>query len=466
MSQALPSVLEAAVSHRLCSGCGVCAGLLPRSLRMVTDPLGMVQPEALGDPADEDWARRSLQVCPFSGQGPNEDALAGELYADLPGIRHRSETGYYLDAWSAHVTDEAQRIASTSGGIITWLAGELLRTGAAQAVACVGPVEAPDRLFDYQLIRDPAGLARCRKSRYYPVELSRVLPAVRELDGRAAVIGLPCFLTALRRAMRLDPVLRAKIGATIGLFCGHLKSKRYVAYLARHCGVDERGIVAADFRKKNPGREASDYSFQVTTRQEGRLATREIPMRDVYAGGWSYNLFMLPACDCCDDVMAETADVAVGDAWLPEFVKDWRGASVVLARSQPMRALLLGGAERGELALAPLEVEQVIGSQAGALRHRRAGLAYRLDLARARGQWRPPRRVAPNRRSLPPFNRLIQRLRVRISAASHLGFARQQAQPGLEIFKRHVRFWIYFHDKSYIIKQFIQGVGKKIFRFH
>ena len=40
---------------------------------------------------------------------------------------------------------------------------------------------------------------------------------------------------------------------------------------------------------------------------------------------------MNPACEFCDDVVGETADMSVGDAWLPGYVSDWRGTSVVVS---------------------------------------------------------------------------------------------------------------------------------------
>lgn len=42
---------------------------------------------------------------------------------------------------------------------------------------------------------------------------------------------------------------------------------------------------------------------------------------------------MYKACDFCDDVFAETADIALGDAWLPEYVQDGNGTNVVVTRN-------------------------------------------------------------------------------------------------------------------------------------
>ena len=64
----------------------------------------------------------------------------------------------------------------------------------------------------------------------------------RAFEGKMLFIALPCFLKALHLAMKVGEELRSRIGHTIGLVCGHLKTKKYAAYLARHCGVDESQI--------------------------------------------------------------------------------------------------------------------------------------------------------------------------------------------------------------------------------
>ena len=43
-------------------------------------------------------------------------------------------------------------------------------------------------------------------------------------------------------------------------------------------------------------------------------------------------MFQVNACNYCDDIFAETADVAFGDGWLPEYKMDWQGTNVVVSR--------------------------------------------------------------------------------------------------------------------------------------
>ena len=48
--------------------------------------------------------------------------------------------------------------------------------------------------------------------------------------------------------------------------------------------------------------------------------------------------FKYKACDFCDDVFAETADVVVGDAWIPKYLT--QGNSLVVTRSSLFDSLI------------------------------------------------------------------------------------------------------------------------------
>ncbi len=457
------SVIDLVVPNGLCVGCGMCAAVLPDNLRMETDLYGTYRPRVLKDDPGS-WGHVSRQVCPFADTVENEDSIAMKDFGLIDGIHHCSETGYYLQCFAGHVNDEPSRLASSSGGLITWLAEQLLSAGKVDAVACVSKTNDPKNLFQYRLIRDADGLKECRKSRYYPVEVSAVIKDIKQLDGRVLFIGLPCFVKALKLAMMADPVLNQRIAYTIGLFCGHLKSKHYLSYLAKSCGVDETNVASADFRKKVQGMPAHHYAFEVGGQTQGQQWTRHIMMHDVFAGSWGLNLFMLDACDFCDDVLAETADVAVGDAWLPEFTKDYRGENLVVCRHPEFLEILQEGRASGGITLLPVSAAKVIQSQAGGLRQRREGLSFRLFLAARPGQWRPRKRVQPDGRAGSSCFRLLQRLREKTKTISKEAFVVQQAESDLKRFKRRLRFWILSIQLINVVRHGPARVSRKIHR--
>lgn len=443
-------LFRSVVTPGYCSGCGACAGMHPGALTMVVDRYGAYIPAAR-DGEGRDAPAGARAVCPFADGNADEDAIGQALFAGVPGIRHAAGIGFYMGCFAGAVADDSFRAGSTSGGVTSWVLQRLLAERHVDAIAAVGLAGAPGPLFEYQVIRDPAGIAQLKKSRYYPAEMSRILPAIRGSRERFAFVGLPCFVKAVRHAMQADPRLKERIACTVGLFCGHLKTRCYAHYLARCCGVHERDIETVDFRAKVIGGRKTFYAsdFEVTWRDKGVSRQSRIRMKDVFAGAWTYNLFMLKSCDYCDDITCETADISLGDAWLPEYMADWRGTNLLVTRSPFMHELVERGMQAGGLRLDRLPIERAIESNAGASRHRHAGLAYRLSLDDAAGIRHPRKRVAARRSQLTIFRKCIQRLRLRIRALSHEAFLEQQPEEGLEVFKRRLRFWVALHDRVY-----------------
>src|SRR5207253_6440765 len=111
-------------------------------------------------------------------------------------------------------------------------------------------------------------------------------------------------------------------------------------------------------------------------------------------GDWGAGFFQNPACNWCDDVVAETADISFGDAWVEPYSSDGRGTNVVIVRTRELHGLIENARANGHLQLEPVDADFVIQTQAAGLRHRRDGLAYRLTW-RKRGVV-PVKRVAPS----------------------------------------------------------------------
>src|SRR3546814_4465059 len=98
---------------------------------------------------------------------------------------------------------------------------------------------------------------------------------------------------------------------------------------------------------------------------------------------WGHGMFQLGACDFCDDIFAETADVCLGDAWLPQYDSDWRGTNIVISRHADIDQLLREGARSGEILLEDINADLMAQSQGGNFRHRWDGLSVRLEIGRA-----------------------------------------------------------------------------------
>jgi hypothetical protein len=149
-------------------------------------------------------------------------------------------------------------------------------------------------------------------------------------------------------------------------------------------------------------------------------------------GDWGMGFFQYPACNFCDDVMAETADVSFGDAWVPPYSSDGRGTNVVVVRAAWIDAILCEAIEEHRVELKTVDGDFLARTQAAGLRQRREGLAYRLHLNRRR--FTPRKRVQADPAGGGWKRRRIYDLRMRISRWSHHVFA---------VARTTKLFWVY-----------------------
>lgn len=413
-----------------CVGCGVCAGLDQRIV-MRFDRMQRLQAEM---PKDNLIRPEAAAACPFADGTMNEDSLARVLF-DAPKIIKDARIGLHLATFAGWVEDDVIRARASSGGIGSWLQAELLDKGLVDAVINVTAQTEPsakEPLFRFAVARNRAEILGNAKTRYYPVEMSGVIRHILETPGRYAVIGVPCFAKALRLAALQEPVLANRLRFVLGIVCGHMKSAAFADALALQMGVQPDQLTAIDFRTKLPGRPASRYGITIEANRNGEAWSGTRPMEGLVGANWGHGFFKLKACEFCDDVMAETADAVVGDAWLPSYDADPRGANVLIVRNPDLLDLVETGAADRRLHLDTLSAEAVADSQAGGLRHRREGLAYRLWLTDRSGNWRPHKRVRAMRDHLDPNMQRIQEQRFALGQASHAAFA--QANGDMQMF--------------------------------
>lgn len=430
------------ISNGCCIGCGGCACVAPDAIKMQFDRYGMVQPVLPASGVNENTASDILQVCPFSDNGPNEDELADSLF---PGTEKDDRIGRYRSLFAGHVVEGEFRARGSSGGIVSWILAELLSKKMVDGVIHVTPVRSPgDRLFAYRISTSVAEILQGAKSKYYPVELSDVLSQVRAKEGRYVLVGVPCFIKAVRRLARQDAVIRDRIVFYVGLVCGHLKSKAFADCIAWQAGIAPGRLESITFRVKQPGGLDSDG---VTVRGDGIEKTA--PAFGYFGSNWSHGFFKYSACEYCDDVFAETADVAVGDAWLPEFIADGRGNCVVVARSKEAEDILQAARRDGRLNLQDCSAEKMAESQAGGLRHRREGLACRVLLKQERGEWVPQKRFFPPGNRISGHRKKIYLLREELRAQSHDLWIKSTSAGDFTLFRTGMEKLIRQYNRTY-----------------
>jgi len=415
------------VAGGYCIGCGACA-LTCSKIRMAMTSVGTCQPSLEPDtvltPAED---RAASTVCGFSALASNEDQISDALYQHQA-TRH-PEIGYHLETFTGYVTEGTFRADGSSGGMGTWIVAELLRLRLVDAVIHVRPcrptedIDTP--LFEFSISRTESELRSGAHSHYYPVTLAGVMSRVKsDATLRYAFVGIPCFVKAARLLAQQDESIAQSIRYYIGLVCGHLKSSAFAMSLAWEAGIAPGSLRRIDFRDKIKGKSPRKYGFRAQGPTESGTGEVARPMADTFGGDWGLGFFKYKACDYCDDVFAETADIVIGDAWLPQFDSDWRGTNILVVRHPLLLQVLTSGAAQARIQIAPIAADMAAASQRSGLNHRREGLSWRLWAADRRGDWRPPKRVVAGSIPVSRRRRRIYELREQLRDASHRAFAR------------------------------------------
>jgi hypothetical protein len=214
-------------------------------------------------------------------------------------------------------------------------------------------------------------------------------------EGRYAITGLPCLIKGIRLAQRNNRRLRERIVATVGLVCGQTKSRFFVEYLTALGGGDPDQLRQVRFRLKDPTRTAQDYGFGFSWQSPNGIQDGAIFWTEGIREAWTHGLFKPNACNFCDDVYAETADVVFMDAWLPGYAEDYRGHTIVLNRSATFQPIWEQAVHNPDVDLQPMAITDVIKSQRAPTYDKRTGMQYRAWLAQQAGRWFPQKRFAP-----------------------------------------------------------------------
>lgn len=388
----MTNVIDSIVKNNLCVGCGICLHACPDGiLHIQTNGYGELVP-FLAQECQKDCGA-CYKVCPFGDGNSNEDQIGQERFSSLSGIKHDPATGFYLSSFVGHVSSEQSRERSASGGLATWILKKLLLEGCIDAAICVSPSPENESLYTYRVAKDVEDIESCSGSAYYPVQLSDVISYITRTPGRYAITALPCFTKGLRLAQKRNNILRERIVCILGLTCGQMKNKQYTRYLAPLSGVQGE-LSSVHYRGKAADQPTTNYFFSCES-ENGEKGT--LYWDDGASKAWLSRWFTLNACNYCDDIYAECADAVVMDAWLPEYVSEWRGTNLLLVRDRMILELVTDGVDNGEIIASSVPVSKIVQSQSGLIVFKRDDLRTRLWIAKRRGDIVPTKRVTAKR---------------------------------------------------------------------
>jgi colanic acid/amylovoran biosynthesis protein len=265
-------------------------------------------------------------------------------------------TGPVKQAFVGHCADPEVHTYGQSGGVVSGLLSYMLNEGIIDgAVVTRMNMTAPDGITGVpHIVHDANELKTCAGSIYLPVPLWRILPEIRQFNGKLAVVGLACHLHALENIRKHLPELAQNIGFTIGLFCDRVLTFSAMHYLCRKAGVDRDN--AQTFRFRDTARTGYPGDVSVVDKEN---EVHILPAKNRMA---IKDQFTPTRCRLCFDKLNLFSDIAVGDAWGIEQQSS-QGLSSILVRTERGEQLIKQAAEGNVLCLQPIPPEKIAAGQ-------------------------------------------------------------------------------------------------------
>lgn len=319
-----------------CCGCSACAQRCPKQcIVMREDEEGFLYPKV--DTLSCIDCRLCEKVCP---------------------VLHQNEKHYPLFVYAAYNRNEDERANSSSGGVFTLLAKNILSNGG----VVFGAKFTQDWQVEHGYIDSDEQIKDLRGSKYVQSRIGRTYLEVEHFlkSGRLVLFsGTPCQVSALRLFLRKEYVNLI----LVEIFCHGVPSpmvwKKYLEELKRTKHIGEFKDI--HFRDKITG--WKHYSFSIDYDKKGRSYKKsEYYTQNIYMKGFLNDLFLRPSCFSCPCKMQKSgADLTLGDFWGIQHIKpeidDDKGVTALLVNSEKGEKLL---SQLYDLKVVPFQYDDVV----------------------------------------------------------------------------------------------------------
>jgi coenzyme F420-reducing hydrogenase beta subunit len=236
--------------------------------------------------------------------------------------------------YGARSKDADLRKASSSGGIFTLIAADVINRG---GVVYGAAFEVDTQRVRHIRIESINEISRIRGSKYVQSDLKEVFPAIFadvKSDRLVLFSGTPCQVAAVRNAIgsvRKNVIL-------VDLICHGVPSPALFAKLLKEVRQEiglslDSKLESVTFRDKRNGLRKRDVIVKI-----GDLCKVGMLAGMSYYGAFLARLSIRSSCErCCHNNGRSGADITLGDFWgVEHFINDWddnTGVSLVIVNS-------------------------------------------------------------------------------------------------------------------------------------
>ena len=318
-----------------CCGCSACANICPKHcIRMAENDEGFLYPQIQEENCVNCGACE--KVCPVLQEASAEDSRR--------------------QAWAVVNRDQDVLIESSSGGLFSALADEMIARG-----GCVfgAAFTADFSRVHHIMAENPEDLCALRGSKYMQSDPENCFPAVREqLDQDRWVLftGTPCQIAGLKGFLGRDHERLICADVICHGTPPSLLWRSYLTHIQKKLGGR---TIAVNFRDKTDG--WKKYAIKITA-EDGKIY-RCVLGEDPYLRMFLKNVCLRESCYHCH--VKENgffSDITMGDLWgveqiLPEIESE-QGVSFTLVHTEKGR--LLFEQIRRSMSVLPVDIERAL----------------------------------------------------------------------------------------------------------
>jgi len=324
-----------------CMGCYACSNICPvNSISMVSDTEGFWYPQVDYDKCIK--CGQCRKVCPI---------LSKTSISNVP------------SAYACINKEEAVRLASSSGGIFTLIAEQVIEDGG----VVFGAGYNDDFTIEHSYIETKEELSKFRGSKYVQSRIGNTYNQVKDFlkTGRSVLFtGTPCQISGLKSYLRksYDNLI------CIDIICHGVPSPKvwmkYVSYREQVAGSSAQRI---SFRRKDEGWKRFSATFLFKDGTEYRKTLDQ----DLYMQAFLKNVCLRPSCYVCEfKSLHRQSDITLADFWgiqniLPEMDDD-KGTSLVFVNTTKGKEVF--GQIENKMKYKEVELDQAIVFNPAAIR--------------------------------------------------------------------------------------------------